>query len=186
MKIERFAIEGPVRIRPCIFEDSRGVFCETYSERGFAEAIGQVRFVQDNISFSHKRGTVRGLHFQAPPMAQAKLVRVLRGSIYDVAVDLRKDSPTYGTHVAVELRAGDGTQFFVPRGFLHGFCTLKDDTEVFYKVDALHSAAHDRAVHWADPDLAIPWPIRPEEAVLSEKDAKAPPLRELAARAGEF
>jgi len=174
LNIERFAIEGVVRIIPRAYADARGVFSETYSRRGFAEALGQADFVQDNVSRSARRGTVRGLHYQAPPMAQAKLVRVLKGAIFDVAVDARAGSPTYGRHVAVTLRADDGAQLFVPRGFLHGFCTLEDDTEVFYKVDAYYSPAHDGSIHWADPDLAIAWPIREADAVLSEKDAAAP------------
>lgn len=185
-KIERFDIEGVVRLTPRVFADERGAFCETYSRRAFAEAIGDVDFVQDNVSRSVKRGTVRGLHFQAPPMAQAKLVRVLKGKILDVAVDVRRGSPTCGRHVAVELSADDDAQLFVPRGFLHGFCTLEDDTHVFYKVDAAYSAAHDGAVFWADPDLAIDWPISADEAVLSEKDRNARSLREVAAKLGEF
>lgn len=176
MKIEGFGIEGVLRITPRVFADSRGVFSETYSRRGFSEVLGDVNFVQDNVSLSAKRGTVRGLHFQAPPMAQAKLVRVLKGAIFDVAVDLRAGSPTFGKHVAVTLSAADGAQLFVPRGFLHGFCTLEDETEVFYKVDSYFSPAHDGAVNWADPDIAIAWPIRPDEAVLSEKDSRAPRL----------
>ena len=116
-------------------------------------------FVQDNQSFSVSAGTVRGLHFQIPPFQQAKLVRVLRGKIFDVVVDLRRSSATYGKHIGVELSADGGEQLFVPRGFAHGFCTLVENTEIFYKVDAVYSAAHDRGVHWLDPKLGIHWPI---------------------------
>jgi dTDP-4-dehydrorhamnose 3,5-epimerase len=185
-RIERFDLEGVVRLTPRVFADARGAFSETYSRSSFADAIGAVDFVQDNVSRSHKRGTVRGLHFQSPPMAQAKLVRVLKGAILDVAVDVRKGSPTYGQHVSVELSAEGGAQLFVPKGFLHGFCTLEDYTEVLYKVDTPYSPAHDGAVFWADPELAIRWPISGEEAVLSEKDAKARPLHEVAAQLEAF
>jgi dTDP-4-dehydrorhamnose 3,5-epimerase len=179
--LQRFEIDGVVRIIPRLFADERGAFSESYSARDFSEAVGGVTFVQDNIARSARRGTVRGLHMQVAPMAQAKLIRVLRGSIYDVAVDVRPGSPTYGRHVALELRANDGGQVFVPHGFLHGYCTLEHDTEVFYKVDAYYSPAHERSVHWADPDLAIDWPLRADEAVLSDKDARAPRLGEAAA-----
>lgn len=185
LSIERFDIEGVLRLRPAVFEDARGAFSETYSARAFAAQVGDVAFVQDNVSLSLKRGTVRGLHFQAAPQAQAKLVRVLRGAILDVAVDLRRQSPTYGRHVVAELRAGDGSQLFVPRGFAHGFCTLEDDTEIFYKVDAFYAPQHDRSLRWNDPELGIAWPISEAEAVLSEKDARAPRLRDLSPKFGD-
>lgn len=186
LRIERFDVEGVVRLTPRVFTDARGTFSETYSLRTFADAIGQVAFVQDNVSRSAKRGTVRGLHFQSPPVAQAKLVRVVRGAIFDVAVDVREGSSTFGRHVTTTLDAASGAQLFVPRGFLHGFCTLEDDTEVFYKVDAPYSPAHDGAVCWDDPELAIAWPICIDEAILSEKDAIARPLSEVIASGGIF
>lgn len=159
--------------------DPRGYFAETYVRRDFALAgIGQ-EFIQDNQSGSSARGTVRGLHFQIPPFAQAKLVRVLRGRILDVVVDLRRSSPSYGRHLSIELGADTGDNLYVPKGFAHGFCTLVADTEVLYKVDAVYSAEHDRGVNWADPALGIAWPVSEADAVLSAKDAALPPLRDL-------
>lgn len=160
-------------ITPRRFSDDRGYFSETYNARAFEAAGIAADFVQDNHSYSAKRGTVRGLHFQAPPHAQAKLVRVLRGSVIDVAVDARKASPTFGKWVKAELSAENGRQIFVPRGFLHGFVTLEPDTEVAYKVDAFYDAASDGAVKWDDPDLAIGWGVTSQEASLSDKDSKA-------------
>lgn len=181
MEIERLALPGLVRIVPKQFADARGAFAEVYSARGFRDAIGDVVFVQDNQSVSHRRGTVRGLHFQTPPRAQAKLVRVLRGAILDVAVDLRPRSPTYLQHVTLELSAANRAQLYVPQGFAHGFCTLEDDTEVFYKCDAFFSAEHDRSVAWNDPDLGVAWPVGADEAILSDKDARAPRLKDMPA-----
>ena len=155
------------------------MFIETYNARDFA-ALGLTDvYVQDNHSLSRLPGTIRGLHFQAPPNAQAKLVRVLRGAILDVAIDLRRGSGHFGKHVAVELRAGDGRQFYVPAGFAHGFCTLEPDTEVAYKVDAFYAPASDRSIAWNDPDLALPWPFDPGAVYLSDKDRAAPRLRDL-------
>lgn len=179
MQIVRYDIAGPVLITPKEFADDRGSFTESYSQRAFAEAIGEVNFIQDNQSLSRRRGTIRGLHLQTPPAAQAKLVRVVRGSILDVAVDLRPRSPTYKKYVTAELSAGNRAQLFVPAGFAHGFCTLEDDAIVLYKVDAYYSPAHDRSICWLDPDLGVPWPIKPEEGVLSDKDAKAPLLKDI-------
>jgi dTDP-4-dehydrorhamnose 3,5-epimerase len=167
---------GAARMR-----DPRGSFAETYVRRDFAAAGIAQEFVQDNQSLSHAAGTVRGLHFQIPPFAQAKLVRVLRGRIFDVCVDLRRTSPRYGRHVAVELAADGDEQLFVPAGFAHGFCTLEADTEVLYKVDAVYSAAHDRGIDWSDPALGIAWPVAKDAAILSDKDAKLPPLRDVPA-----
>lgn len=150
--------------------DARGYFSETYNRRVLAEAGIDVDFVQDNESLSAEVGTIRGLHFQTPPYEQAKLVRVLTGVIFDVAVDLRVSSPTYGKHVAVRLSAEEGNQLFIPAGFAHGFCTLEPNTRVFYKVDRHYSAAHDGGIIWNDPDIGIEWPALAEEAVLSEKD----------------
>lgn len=176
MDIIRHSIEGVVEIRPKRFEDARGFFSETF-KKSVLEAEGlPTEFVQDNQSLSRLKGTVRGLHFQLPPFAQAKLVGVLRGSVFDVAVDIRRGSPTFGRHVAVTLSAAFGNQLLVPVGFAHGFCTLEPDVEVAYKVSAPYAASHDRALFWADPALSIEWPIAPHEAELSEKDARAPRL----------
>ncbi len=166
-------------LNPKRFIDQRGFFSETWNEQRFRREVADVGFCQDNHSYSAKRGTVRGLHFQKPPFAQGKLVRALRGSIYDVAVDIREGSPTYGQHVAVILSAADGNQLWVPPGFLHGFCTLEDHTEVFYKVTAYYSIEHDAGVLWNDESLAIPWPVDPATAVLSDKDRRLPRLRDL-------
>ena len=161
--------------------DSRGYFVETYVRADFAAAGLDYDFVQDNESSSTAAGTVRGLHFQLPPFAQTKLVRVLRGRILDVAVDLRQSSSTYGKHLAVELSAAAGDQLLVPAGFAHGFCTLEPDTTVFYKVDNVYSAAHERGVNWADPALGIAWPVAAAAAVVSEKDRALPRLSDLPA-----
>ena len=161
-------------VTPRRFSDDRGFFSETYNARAFKTAGIDVDFVQDNHSFSAKQGTVRGLHYQAPPHAQSKLVRVLRGAIIDVAVDARKASPSFGKWVKAELSAENGKQIFVPKGFLHGFLTLEPDTEVAYKVDAFYDGASDGSVQWNDPNLAIDWGVAAEDVSLSEKDAKAP------------
>jgi dTDP-4-dehydrorhamnose 3,5-epimerase len=166
-------------IRAPRFSDPRGYFAETYVRRDFVAAGIAHEFVQDNESLSQARGTVRGMHFQIPPFAQAKLIRVLAGRILDVCVDLRRSSPRYGQHVSVELSAETGEQLFVPAGFAHGFCTLEPNTTVLYKVDAVYSAAHERGIIWSDPALAIPWPVSPDAAILSAKDAVLPLLRDL-------
>jgi len=163
------------------FGDERGFFSEVYNRLRFEEAGLEFDFVQDNHSLSIKAGTIRGLHFQCPPFAQGKLVRVTRGRILDVAVDLRRSSPTYGQHVAVELSAENWRQLLVPVGFAHGFCSLEPDTEVLYKVTSYYSAEHDRGLAFDDPALGIPWPIPVREAILSEKDCKHPRLAELPA-----
>jgi dTDP-4-dehydrorhamnose 3,5-epimerase len=178
MQIRQFDISGLKLIAPKRFNDSRGYFEEAWSDRLFRETIENVTFVQDNQSGSRLKGTIRGLHFQKPPFAQGKLIRVLRGSIFDVAVDIRRGSPTYGQHVGVTLSAAAGEQLWVPVGFLHGFCTLEDETEVFYKVTAYYSANHDAGVLWNDPDLKIYWPLD-GTAVLSEKDRRLPRLAEM-------
>ncbi|MHA7872571.1 MAG: dTDP-4-dehydrorhamnose 3,5-epimerase, partial [Hyphococcus sp.] len=159
---------------PKRFGDDRGFFSETYNERRFQEAGVDARFVQDNHSRSARAGTVRGLHYQAPPFAQAKLVRVAAGAILDVAVDARQGSPTYGRHVSVELSADNGAQLYVPEGFLHGFVTLAPETHVIYKVNAYYDREADGAVRWNDPDLGIAWGVGDNDATLSEKDAAAP------------
>ncbi len=161
------------------YTDARGYFCETFQRADFA-AQGLVSdFIQDNQSSSTRPGTVRGLHFQRPPFAQAKLVRVLRGRIFDVAVDLRRSSPSFRRHIAVELTAEGNEQLLIPAGFAHGFCTLEPDTVVFYKVDEVYSAAQDGGVNWADPELGIAWPVASAEATLSEKDRALPTLADL-------
>ena len=171
--VECLAISDVKLVTPMRFEDTRGYFSETYNAESYKKAGIAVDFIQDNHSFSSLVATVRGLHFQAPPFAQAKLVRVVRGAILDVAVDVRKDSPTYGKWVRAVLSSGNGVQMFVPRGFLHGFVTLQAATEVLYKVDGPYSKAHDGAVLWNDPDLAIDWGISPANAILSAKDIAA-------------
>jgi dTDP-4-dehydrorhamnose 3,5-epimerase len=158
------------------FADARGYLAEVYARRRFATWGIDQDFVQENESVSPAVATLRGLHFQAPPFAQAKLVRVVRGRILDVAVDLRRSSASYGRHVALELSDETAEQLLVPRGFAHGFCTLVPDTIVSYKVDAYYSAAHERGIHWADPELAISWPA---PRAISEKDRALPPLRNL-------
>jgi dTDP-4-dehydrorhamnose 3,5-epimerase len=165
-------------ITPKRFADERGWFCESFSARGFADAIGAVDFVQDNHSYSCAAGTLRGLHFQKPPHAQAKLVRCVRGVIWDVAVDLRRGSPTYGRHVAAELSAENGRQLFIPTGFAHAFVTLTADAEVLYKASDFYAPAHDAGLAWNDPDLAIPWPLADQRPILSPKDAALPLLKD--------
>ncbi|HXQ53715.1 MAG TPA: dTDP-4-dehydrorhamnose 3,5-epimerase [Stellaceae bacterium] len=152
--------------------DGRGFFCESFRQKDHPG----IAFVQDNLSLSAAPGTVRGLHFQSPPFAQAKLVTVLRGAIFDVAVDLRRGSPGYGRWTSAALDAETLNQFLIPAGFAHGFCTLAPDTLVLYKVDAYYSPAHDHGVLWNDPALGIRWPVDPEAAILSEKDRRLPPL----------
>ena len=156
------------------FDDRRGFFSEVYSRRALADAGIDTDFVQDNHSLSARKGTVRGLHFQTPPHAQDKLVRVVRGAVFDVAVDLRRSSPTYGRHVSVVLSAEAWNQILVPVGFAHGFMTLEPDTEVVYKVSDYYAPDHDTGLLWNDPALDIRWPIPENEAVLSDKDRRQP------------
>ncbi|MGO9674162.1 MAG: dTDP-4-dehydrorhamnose 3,5-epimerase [Methylocella sp.] len=172
--VESLELEGVKLFRPKKFADERGYFVETFNARSYAEAGVDAAFVQDNQSLSRKAGTIRGLHFQCPPAAQAKLVRVLRGSVFDVAVDLRAGSWSYGRWCSAILTGEGGEQLFVPRGFAHGFCTLEPDTEVAYKVDKFYAPSCDAGFRWDDPGLAIPWPVRPADAVISEKDAGLP------------
>ncbi|MFL7902672.1 dTDP-4-dehydrorhamnose 3,5-epimerase [Azospirillum argentinense] len=166
-------------IRPKRFGDHRGFFSETYSRKAFEAAGLLYDFVQDNQSLSAEVGTVRGLHFQLPPFAQDKLVRVVKGAILDVAVDIRKGSPTYGRHVSAVVSAEEWNQILVPIGFAHGFCTLEPNTEVIYKVTNFYSAEHDRGLLWNDPDLGIDWPVAADKALLSDKDRKQPRFAEL-------
>jgi dTDP-4-dehydrorhamnose 3,5-epimerase len=178
MKIEPQSIPEVVLITPARFGDSRGFFSETFSALRLAEAGIPGPFVQDNHSLSASVGTVRGLHCQIGASVQGKLLRVVRGAVWDVAVDIRRGSPTYGKYVAAVLSAENWTQIWVPPGFLHGFCTLEPDTEVIYKVTAGYDPASERGVIWDDPDLALPWPVVPGAAHLSEKDRKLPLLAE--------
>ena len=161
------------------FGDARGSFSETYNRRTLASVGIELDFVQDNQAFSAARGTVRGLHYQLPPMAQDKLVRILRGAIFDVTVDIRRTSPTFGQHVSMVLDAAGAKQLFIPAGFAHGYCTLEPDTEVFYKTSNYYSPEHERSILWNDPAMGIDWPINPEDALLSEKDSKAPRFAEV-------
>ncbi|VFU08114.1 dTDP-4-dehydrorhamnose 3,5-epimerase [Methylocella tundrae] len=172
MEVKTTALPGVLVLKPRRFADSRGYFVETYNQRGLAEAGVSAQFVQDNQSFSAKAGTIRGLHFQLPPAAQTKLVRALRGSIFDVAVDLRQGSPTFGRWIGETLTASGGEQLLIPRGFAHAFCTLEDDAEVAYKVDDFYAPKCDSGLIWNDPDLSIDWPIDPASVILSDKDAK--------------
>ena len=179
MQIEETELSGVKLITPKQFGDHRGHFSETYNAKTY-EQIGIAQtFIQDNQSFSASKGTVRALHLQLPPFAQAKLVRVLRGAILDVAVDLRKESPTYLKYAKFVLSAENRTQAIIPEGFAHGFCTLEPDTEVFYKVNNLYSVAHERGIRWNDPAVGIDWPVSETDAILSDKDKAAPYLSEI-------
>jgi dTDP-4-dehydrorhamnose 3,5-epimerase len=173
------AIPEVVKITPARFGDSRGYFSEVFKERWFRDNIADVAFVQDNQSLSAAKGTVRGLHFQLEPFAQGKLVRAIAGAIFDVAVDIRVGSPSFGQWVAAELSAENGDQLWIPSGFAHGFATLQPDTIIHYKVTAPYSAADDRGLLWNDPAIGIAWPVAEAEAVLSDKDRKQPRLAEL-------
>ena len=182
MTIEVVSLEIPdiKIIKTGKFGDSRGFFSETYSRKSFQEAGIDISFVQDNHSRSALAGTIRGLHFQAPPFAQDKLVRVVKGCILDVAVDLRKSSPTFGKWVSAEISAENWQQMLIPAGFAHGFCTLEADTEVIYKVSQYYAPQHDHGVAWNDPDLGITWPVTAAQATLSAKDMALPRLRDVA------
>ena len=171
MEIIKTNIEGVVIIEPRIFKDDRGYFFESYSERDFNAQVREVNFVQDNESKS-SYGVLRGLHFQKPPYAQSKLVRVIKGAVLDVAVDIRKGSPTFGQHVAVELTAENHRQLFIPRGFAHGFSVLSDEVLFQYKCDNFYAPQSEGALAWDDPDLNIDWRIPADKVILSEKDKK--------------
>lgn len=177
MQFVKTHLEGVLVIEPKVFGDHRGWFMETYSNAEFSGNSLNLTFVQDNHSFSAAKGTLRGLHYQLNPKAQTKLVRCTKGAIYDVAVDIRRGSPTYGSWFGIELSADNKKQLLVPKGFAHGFMTITDDVEVQYKVDELYAPECDRGILWADPEIGIDWPleIRP---VLSAKDEKAPRLTE--------
>ncbi|MEM8792822.1 MAG: dTDP-4-dehydrorhamnose 3,5-epimerase [Pseudomonadota bacterium] len=174
MDVTATALPEVLRLKPRRFSDSRGFFSETWNPRRLKEAGLDIDFVQDNHSYSAEAGTVRGLHYQAPPAAQSKLVRVARGAVLDVAVDARRSSPNYGRWVAEELSAENGAQLFVPKGFLHGFITLEPNTDVLYKVDAFYDPEADGAVRFDSVDLGIDWGRDPGSVILSDKDAAAP------------
>lgn len=173
MNVIKTDIEGVVVIEPRVFDDARGYFFESYSKRRFDEAVRPVEFVQDNESMS-TRGVIRGLHFQRPPFSQSKLVRCVRGAVLDVVVDIRRGSPTYGQHVAVELTGANRRQLFVPRGFAHGFAVLSDEAVFQYKCDNYYHPESEGGISIADRSLGIDWRIDPAEAILSEKDLRNP------------
>lgn len=177
MNVIKTDIEGVVVIEPRVFDDARGYFFESYSKRRFDEAVKPVEFVQDNESMS-TRGVIRGLHFQRPPFSQSKLVRCVRGAVLDVVVDIRRGSPTYGRHVAVELTGANRRQLFVPRGFAHGFAVLSDEAVFQYKCDNYYHPESEGGISIADRSLGIDWRIDPAEAILSEKDLRNPMLRD--------
>jgi dTDP-4-dehydrorhamnose 3,5-epimerase len=177
MEFIRTALEGVILIKPDVHADHRGFFLESYTQSKFAaNGISSV-FVQDNHSLSAEKSVLRGLHFQTPPFAQSKLIRVTKGVIYDVVIDIRKKSPTCGKWLAFELGAENFQMLFVPAGFAHGFCTLAENTEVQYKVDNLYAPANDSGIRWNDPDINVSWPVK--NPVLSKKDAALPFFRDL-------
>ena len=179
MQVTRLEIPDVVLLRPGKHGDARGYFVETFNEHIFHSSVAPVRFVQDNEALSAAKGTIRGLHFQRPPAAQGKLVRAARGAIFDVAVDIRRGSPSFGRHVAAVLDAENGDQLWIPPGFAHGYCTLEPDSIIAYKVTEFYSAAHDAGIAWNDPDLGIDWPLEHGRAVLSAKDQRQPRLADL-------
>ena len=177
MNIIKTAIDGLYIIEPRVFADARGYFFESFSQREFERLVGPVSFVQDNESMS-SYGVMRGLHFQRPPFTQSKLVRCVKGAVLDVAVDIRKGSPSYGQHVSVELTEDNHRQFFVPRGFAHGFAVLSDEAVFQYKCDNYYAPQSEGAIAWDDPDLGIDWQVPTENRILSEKDAHHPRLKD--------
>ena len=177
MDVVQTGIPGVVIIEPHVFEDARGYFVESFSQRDFDRQVREVRFVQDNESKS-SCGVLRGLHFQKPPHAQSKLVRVVKGSVLDVAVDIRKGSPTFGKHVAVELSAENHRQLFIPRGFAHGFVVLTDEVIFQYKCDNFYAPQSEGALAWDDPDLGIDWKVPVDKLLLSDKDKCHPCLKD--------
>jgi dTDP-4-dehydrorhamnose 3,5-epimerase len=179
MEFRTFDIEGPFELVPRKFEDERGYFSEIFRQAAFAERAGSCEFVQDNQSLSVRAGTIRGIHFQTQPCAQGKLVRCAAGSVFDVAVDLRRDSPTYGGWISVVLGANAINQLWIPVGFGHAFCTLEPDSIISYRVTDYYSPEHDRGVAWDDPDIAIDWPDIADPDTLSGKDRMQPALADL-------
>jgi dTDP-4-dehydrorhamnose 3,5-epimerase len=182
MEVRKLQLAGALEVVTKKFGDARGFFSETYSRPRFAEAGIDMEWVQDNQSYSAEQDVLRGLHFQVAPFVQDKLVRVLRGSIFDVIVDLRRGSPTYGKWESCVLTAQDMNQILVPKGFAHGFLTLEPAVEVFYKVSAPYSPVCDRAIRWDDPSIGIAWPLGGREPILSGKDTAAPFLTDIADR----
>jgi dTDP-4-dehydrorhamnose 3,5-epimerase len=178
LNVDKLAVPDVLLLTPPRFRDPRGFFSETWSQARFAGAGIAGPFVQDNHAVSNARGVMRGLHCQIGPNAQGKLVRVVRGAIWDVAVDIRRGSPTYGQQAGAELSANNWCQLWVPAGFLHGYCTLTDDAEVIYKVTAPYDRDAERGVIWNDPDLNVAWPIAEREAILSDKDKILPRLKD--------
>lgn len=177
MNVIKTDIEGVLILEPKVFNDARGYFFESYNERDFNALVGNVNFIQDNESRS-QYGVLRGLHFQKGEHSQAKLVRVVRGKVYDVAVDLRKSSPTFGKYVGVELTEDNHRQFFIPRGFAHGFAVISDIAVFQYKCDNLYAPESEGAIMWNDPDLNIKWPVEAGNIILSEKDKHHPFLKD--------
>jgi dTDP-4-dehydrorhamnose 3,5-epimerase len=181
MDFRSFEIGGPVEIRPSKIQDERGYFSEIFRLRSFADRVGPVDFVQENQSLSVRAGTVRGIHFQSHPAAQGKLVRCLAGTLLDIAVDLRRDSPTYGKWESVVLSSQESNQFWVPVGFGHAFCTLEPNSIISYRVTSYYSPENDKGVAWDDPDIGIDWPDIAAPDTLSPKDRQQPKLRDLPA-----
>lgn len=181
MQVSETSLPGPLLLRPRRFGDARGWFSESWNARTLQGVGITTEFVQDNFAFSAKAGTLRGLHFQAPPSAQAKLIQVIRGAVLDVIVDLRPASATFGRHDAVTLTAEGGEQLLVPEGFAHGYCTIEDDSLVFYKVNRYYDPATDRGLLWNDPELGIAWPFGEDRLTLSDRDRLHPRLADLPA-----
>ncbi|WOI58382.1 dTDP-4-dehydrorhamnose 3,5-epimerase [Palleronia sp. LCG004] len=179
LEIEETPLPGVLILTPKRFGDDRGFFAETWNRKRMEEAGIEIDFVQDNHSLSARAGTLRGLHFQSPPQPQAKLVRCGRGALFDVAVDIRVGSPTYGQWTGVELSAVNGRQLLIPEGFLHGFVTREDDTEVVYKCSGYYAPDCDGGVAWNDPEIDIDWGLDGADPILSDKDAKAPLLSQI-------
>lgn len=179
MDSKTFPIAGPVLLTVKPFEDERGYFYESFNHKWFRENVADVVFVQDNQSMSRNTGTIRGLHYQSAPFAQGKLMRCLAGAIFDVAVDIRRESPTFGQWVAVTLTAAGAEQFWIPEGFAHGFCTLEPDTTVHYKVTSYYSREHDKGIAFDDTDIGVAWPCDITRATLSAKDRTQPRLAQL-------
>ena len=177
MEYKETEIKGVYVIEPRVFNDARGYFMEAWKQEEFNEHVGRVEFIQDNESKS-SYGVLRGLHYQKGDASQAKLVRVIKGRVVDVAVDIRRGSPTFGKHVMVELSEDNKRQFFIPRGFAHGFLVLSDEAIFTYKVDNPYAPQQDAGIRWNDPDLGIEWPIAPKEVITSEKDLKQPLLKD--------
>ena len=180
MQLEPLAISDVKVLKAERFFDNRGLFCESYNKRELRELGIDIDFVQDNHSVSKHAGTVRGLHFQIPPFAQDKLIRVVRGRIFDVAVDIRRGSSTFGGFVAAEISAEAWNQMFIPKGFAHAYCTLEDGTEVIYKTSNYYAPRHERGILWNDPDLKINWPLDEDQAIVADRDRKFPRLRDAA------